>query len=533
MPDFCSRRSGFATFFLLVAVVVAPMPAPAQVTPIRQAIAESAAEDSALSAFYRGMGFEPVWVGGDADDRARRAALLAAFGDAELHGLPAARHDPEALRTLMSQARTSADRGRAEIAISRAFVEYAKSLHAGALSPGRIVSAIKRSPSDPDPLELLNAFERSNPEQFLRDLAPRSQEYLRLFDAKAALERRIGQGGWGGTVSAERVEMGDSGAAVVELRDRLAAMGYLRQSASQVFDGDVREAVEAFQEDHGLSPDGIVGGNTLSELNRSPAERLGQILVAMERERWLNHDLGKRHIRVNIADFSARIVVDGGTFFATRSIVGKDDVDRETPEFSDEMEYLMVNPSWYVPRSIVVKEYLPDLRQNPYSHGEFEITDNRGRKVNRGRGFSQFTAETFPFSMRQLPGPSNALGLVKFMFPNRYNIYLHDTPAKSLFATSVRAYSHGCVRLSDPFEFAYSLLSFQSDDPRGRFHRALASGRETRIELAKPIPVHLVYRTAMAKPGGGMAYRRDIYGRDGRILAALRAAGVAMPGGES
>lgn len=533
MIAFSNRRRFLATLGLLAGLALAPGVAGAQVTPIRQAIAAAAAGEPALSTFYRGNGYEPIWVDDESGDRARRAALLLAFGEAARHGLPAVRHDPGELRALMSRARAEAERGRAEVAITRAFLDFARAMQTGVLAPRRVVPAIKRDVPERDPLELLRAFERSRPNAFLSGLAPRSQEYVRLFGAKAALERRIAEGGWGGAVAATRIEQGESGPQVVALRDRLAAMGYLGRSATRTFDGDMRRAVEAFQEDHGLAPDGIVGGNTLTELNRGPAERLGQVLVAMERERWLNRDLGQRHVRVNLADFSAKIVVDGETFFETRAVIGKDEADRETPEFSDEIEHMVVNPSWYVPRSITVEEYLPDLRRDPFSHAEFEITDRSGRQVNRARGFAQYTAQNFPFSLRQPPSPQNALGLVKFMFPNRYSIYLHDTPVESLFDNTVRAYSHGCIRLNEPFEFAYALLSFQSGDPRGQFHRILDTGRETQIDLARPIPVHLVYRTAIAKPGGGMGYRRDIYGRDARILAALRAAGVAMPGGAS
>jgi murein L,D-transpeptidase YcbB/YkuD len=169
------------------------------------------------------------------------------------------------------------------------------------------------------------------------------------------------------------------------------------------------------------------------------------------------------------------------------------------------------------------------MQKNPNEHSYLNLISQSGRVVSReGIDFNQYNASNFPFDLKQPPSTRNALGLVKFMFPNQYNIYLHDTPAKSLFSRETRAFSHGCVRLHKPFDFAYALLSVQSSNPKGEFHTALDSGRETVIELKKHVPVHLMYRTAVSKPTGGMEYRRDIYGRDGAIFDALVSAGVVI-----
>jgi L,D-transpeptidase YcbB len=189
-----------------------------------------------------------------------------------------------------------------------------------------------------------------------------------------------------------------------------------------------------------------------------------------------------------------------------------------------------VNPSWSVPRSITVKEYLPMMQRNPNAAGHLQLIDRNGRSVSRGAvNFGAYTAANFPFAMRQAPSDGNALGLVKFMFPNQYNIYLHDTPSKSLFDNEVRAYSHGCIRLGDPFGFAYAMLARQADDPKTTFQSVLATGSESVLKLEQPVPVHLVYFTAFPSVKGRMNYRRDVYGRDARILEALIAAGVALP----
>ena len=224
-----------------------------------------------------------------------------------------------------------------------------------------------------------------------------------------------------------------------------------------------------------------------------------------------------------------RLVDDGKVTFVTRSVVGARGDDRRTPEFSDVMEHMVVNPTWYVPRSITVKEYFPRLKVDPNSVAHLTLFDSVGEVVERDSvEFSMFDAKTFPFDLKQLPGESNALGVVKFMFPNRYNIYLHDTPHKQLFREDVRSFSHGCIRLHDPINFAYALLTRQVADPDVFIHERLEAGEERVVGLEEHVPVHLVYRTAFTQAGGKTQYRPDIYGRDARIWAALKGAGVSL-----
>jgi murein L,D-transpeptidase YcbB/YkuD len=306
-------------------------------------------------------------------------------------------------------------------------------------------------------------------------------------------------------------------------------MGYLERNAGNTFDQPMRAAVIAFQADHGLAEDGVVGPGTLTEINTSAEQRLKSVIVAMERERWSNMPRGDRHIKVNLTDFTAKIIDNGKVTFSTRSVVGARDKKRQSPEFSDQMEFMVLNPSWFVPRSIATGEYLPKLQQDPNAVNHLIITDRSGRQVDRANmDFNKYTPQTFPYAMRQPPSQRNALGLVKFMFPNKHNIYLHDTPAKNLFARETRAYSHGCIRLADPFDFAYALLAEQTGDPEGLFQSKLASGKEVQVDLEKPVPVHIMYRTAFVNGKGHIQYRRDVYGRDARIWQALSEAGVAL-----
>lgn len=493
-----------------------------------QDLARAAASDAEVASFYRSNGYEAIWTDPEPDDRQRLSAMIVAFRGADLHALPAGRFTEAGVREHLSAVETEADRARAEAELSRLFLSYAHAVQSGIVEPGKASDGIKRTAPRRDGTALLARLEDEPPQKVVRSLPPPTPEYANLLRGRRELLDTIAAGGWGQPVPEGRYELGDAGPGVVPLRDRLMAMGYLPRTASDAYDAEMEAAVRRFQEDHGLVVDGIVGGNTLAQMNISAQDRVGQVVVAMERERWLNIDRGRRHIWVNLADFRAQVVDDGRTTFETRAVVGSNESGRRSPEFSDEMEHMIVNPSWHVPRSIAVNEYLPQFRRNPYANSHLTIY-YEGQAVSRDRiNWGVVTAGNWPFHLKQPPSNSNALGLVKFMFPNQWNIYLHDTPAKDLFDRNVRAFSHGCIRLHEPFEFAYTLLAPQTEDPEGLFHARLNSGNETRIDLDEHVPVHLVYRTAFTTPKGELRFRPDIYGRDRDVLSALRAAGVEV-----
>ena len=496
------------------------------------AIAEAAAADEAIAGFYRDRGYAAFWTG--PADSERRAALLQALAGAAAHGLPTRHYDPADLIAAARAARTEGDRGRVEVAMTRALLDYARDVQTGALVPSKVNAAIKREVPVRDRRANLNAFATAaSPAAYLGALPPASQEYAQLVKARFALQRAVTTGGWGPEVPASRLEPGATGPAFIALRDRLVAQGYLAPNALAAYDARIGRAVRVFQADHGLNADGVAGETTIRELNVSPEMRLRSVVVAMERERWSNIDRGRRYIWVNIADFTAKIIDDGRVTFSTRAVVGEATADKSTPEFSQMMTYMELNPDWTVPPGIIRRDYLPRLQANPNALGHLTITDRRGRVVKRGSvDFSAYSASNFPFSLRQSPGDGNALGKVKFMFPNPYAIYLHDTPHKELFVKEARDFSNGCVRLADPMDFAYELLSRQEADPKKAFHDVLDTRRQERLSLTTPIPVHLEYRTAFTNPKGRMQYRRDVYGRDAQIHAALVNAGVAGGGEE-
>ncbi len=528
---FSLRSSVFAAMVgVALAVCAQAAPLRAEEPAFVQALAADVATDAALAAFYQSRGYAPVWTG--PADAERRSALVNVLARAADHGLPVARYDAGALVAAVRAAVTEGDRGRIEAAMSRAFLSYARDVKSGVLEPSKADPGILRVVVRPDEGGLMAAIAGDDPAGVLRSLPPAMPEYARLMKEKIALQAVLSGPGWGASVPGGKIRPGDTGPAVIALRDRLVALGYLPVSAVASYERSITQAVQRFQLDHGLLPDGVAGEGTIAEINVTPEARLQSVVVAMERLRWLGDiDRSGRYIWVNQPDFTAKIIDHGKVTFQTRAVIGKNAQDMRSPEFSDEMEHMIVNPSWGVPRSIIVKEYLPLLQQNPNAVGHLQVVDGQGRVVPREQiDFASFSAKTFPFGLRQPPSDGNALGKVKFMFPNPYNIYLHDTPAKDLFSKEVRAYSHGCIRLADPFDFAYALLAAQSDDPKGVFQAALDSNVETMVKLDRPVPVHLVYFTAWPTVKGEMTYRRDVYGRDARIFEALTEAGVVLRG---
>lgn len=526
----CNQRIAnlLATVAVALCLSVWTAPVKASDDTFGLVVAEASVGDAAISGFYRAHAFATLWTGsGDAE---RRAALFQALDGAAAHGLPTARYDAAGLRAAFVAVESEHQRARLEVLATKTFLAYAADVQTGFLIPADIDPGIVRDVPRRDPRATLDSFAAATPSEFLRSLPPSTPQYGGLQRARIELLAAIASGGWGAAVVAEKLEPGATGFEVIALRDRLTAQGYLPASVTQTYDDQIQRAVQLFQIDHGLTPDGVAGAGTIAEVNRDPQDRLKSVLVAMERLRWMNGlPLGKRHIWVNLPDFTAKVVDDGKVTFESVTVVGMNQPDRRSPEFSDQMEFMVINPSWNVPRSITVKEYLPMLQKNPNAAGHLRIVDRSGRLVDRAAvDFTQFTQKNFPFSMSQAPSDGNALGKVKFMFPNPWNIYLHDTPQKPLFEKEVRAYSHGCIRLGRPFDLAYMLLALQSADPKAEFASHLNTGVESVLTLAQPVPVHLVYFTAWPNAKGHIEYRRDVYGRDAAIFGAMEAAGVAI-----
>lgn len=508
------------------AQIVAPPPRPDTLgqlpVPTPERRPADLAQRNPVESFYRVRNFSPFWT--DPAQTDRLELFTKAARESWQQGLPVSRYNIPALLAAADPTLPEAERARLDVEITRSFLKLARDQRRGVLRPSRVDPTIVRDVQKFDPLAELAAFEAA-PAAYLTEIVPDAPAYKALVKARVALTRAE----WAPPVPlGQTVRQGAPAAVITALAQRLASMGY-DAGTSQGFDDTLRGAVRAFQADHGLQPDGIAGTATLAQINVDRDTRLRAVLVALERWRWMNEPLGQRHIWANLTEQTVRFVQDGQTTFTTRAVIGKPDPQYRTPEFSDRMEYMVVNPSWHVPRSITVAEYLPRLQRNPNAVPNLQIVDGAGNVMGRSAiDFKAYDARSFPYRMRQPPSDDNALGVVKFMFPNNWNIYLHDTPAKALFDQEMRAFSHGCVRLADPAGFAHALLALQNTDPEGVFDRALNSGKETVLTLKPPMPVHLVYFTAFPNEEGWMNWRPDVYGRDAAIWAALEADGVEL-----
>ncbi|MHA1529736.1 MAG: L,D-transpeptidase family protein [Alphaproteobacteria bacterium] len=506
---------------------------------------------SAERSFYAARAYLPVWLAEDGAAAPAARALLSWAGEADANGLPAARYDVAGLAARLAKARGGAYSHAAalETDLTRLFLTYGRDLASGLLEPRSISRNIDIEPPRPDPAVLLaGAGATGDITAFLDGLAPAGPAYNHLMSLYADMREIARGGGWGPQIAKGRaLRPGDRLPRVEQLRARLIALGDLapveRVAAGAVmndatppatgplvFDPALEVAVQRFQARHGLNADGIVGTMTLAALNTTAAERAAQAAVNLERMRWLNYDLGERHVLINIAAYTMTMVEHGDARFSTRVVVGKSR-KHQTPEFNDELEFIVVNPTWNVPYSIASKEILPLLQEDPtyleQNNMELLGSDLPASEID----WSQVTRGSFPGRIRQRPGPDNALGAVKFLFPNEHAIYMHDTPSRKLFAHDRRAYSHGCVRLQDPIGFAHLLLSLQDDDPVGFFDRLRAREDEIWVRVREAIPVYVTYRTAWLDTGGVRQFRADVYRRDRDVMAALAAAGVPAGGG--
>ncbi len=515
--------------------VLAPEAAALRAALERATAGLEAGEAGDILAFYAARDFRPFWA---EPGPGRGAELLAAVVDAGAHGLPAARYDPAALAAALAGGSDPQALAEAELRATRTYLAYARDLNSGLLTPSRIDEEITTRPARPERAALLARAAAQPVAATLAGLEPASPEYRALMAEKARLEDRAAVPDWGPEVTAGKtMRTGDSGPRVAELRARLEARGFAPPADAPAapdparFDIGLEAALRRFQAETGLDADGLAGARTVAAVNEGPEAGLEQVLVNLERLRWMNRDLGPRYIVVNIPDFTVRVVENGETVFASRTVVGKA-TDTRTPEFSENMTYMVVNPTWHIPDSIAQRVYLPKLKADPntLANSNMRIFTRAGTEINPGLvDFTQFASGNFPFRIKQNPSDANALGRVKFMFPNQFSIYLHDTPHRELFAKSERAFSNGCVRVEDPLELAYVLLEGQVADPQASFEGWLAAKSERTVRLDRPIPVHLVYRTVFVDDAGRLQRRFDVYGRDAKVFEALQAAGVTLP----
>jgi len=401
------------------------------------------------------------------------------------------------------------NRADLELLLTDAFLLYGSHLLGGRVDPESLHPQWEASPRGADLGILLDdALESRKIARALQRLAPTHEGYQRLREALARARAFAESGAWPVLPKEPSVAL---------LRERLNAEGDL--------DDDLEKAVRRFQGRHGLEQTGIVDAETHAALNVTADARVNQIKLNLERWRWLPQDLGRRRIEVNIAAFELQVIDDDDVAMRMRVVVGK--AYRRTPVFSDTVRYIVLNPNWHVPKSIAVEELIPRIQKDSTYLERFgmrlqtlgggpEATDVDPRTVD----WTSITAENFPYRLRQEPGRLNALGRMKFMFPNQHDVYLHDTPSRRLFEETQRDFSHGCIRLEKPIDLAIYLMKKSKWDQEA-LERALDEGTELSIYLPRPVPIHLLYFTAWADDDGTIQFREDINGVDQPLARAL------------
>ncbi|MDX1482514.1 MAG: L,D-transpeptidase family protein [Woeseiaceae bacterium] len=468
---------------------------------------------------YRERNHAPLWVangelGAGIDD------LLSAIGQSVAHGFPAERyHRPtiESLRASEDPASTLA----LELLATDAFLSQALHRGRGAVSPPNLDAEWQLPPAEVDAAALLFdiAAGESALVETLDRLWPTADEYWLLVrrraDIAASAEETTVQ-----IAPGPLIRPGETSDRVLLLKQRLMGPG----DHGREYDEDLRREVIAFQRSAGLEADGIVGDNTLEILNATRVSWLDRIDANLERWRWLPRETPDTYLRVNIAAFTLRGFEDGRQTLGMDVIVGRP--YRRTPVFTESIKYLVLNPYWNVPYSIATKDKLPLLKANAAAEAAkgFEARPQGSESFLAvdAVDWSNVSGRTFNFLLRQRPGPENALGRMKFMMPNPYAVYLHDTPSRELFRKQERTFSSGCVRLADPPALAQWLLTRDNHPQARSVDKLVASGETATIYLKSPVPTYIVYFTAFADDEGNVIFRRDIYGRDRVLIEALQ-----------
>jgi len=477
----------------------------------------AAATDTGVRSFYEGRGFQPAWSGSPEALRAA-AEVRIVLQQADLEGLEPGRYGAPAPSADSPEATAQGD-----IALTEAVLRYAHDVHVGRLVPNQVYDPIllpARSFDAAGGLEAAVAADRVGP--WLRSLPPVSADYAALRAGLARYRAIEAAGGWAEVppVAGNRIEEADP-AVLRTLQDRLAVEDpTIDPGAPLLTPALLTLAVQRYQENHGLEPDGRPGPATLGALNRPVGERVQQIVANMERWRWLPRDFGPTAIVVDLAGKRLKLLRNGESVLTSKVIAGARPTP--TPILYANVTSVTANPPWDVPYSIASKEILPKLRRNPHYLAQNNMVLRNGPAGDPyGESVDWHAVGSFPYRIRQLPGPHTALGLVKLEMPNRYAIFLHDTPARQLFDRFDRFLSHGCVRVEEIQQLASNLLSGGESSQDPRLQAALSSGQTTGLSPPEPVPAYLLYWTAVAAPDGSLAFRPDVYGYDQELAAAL------------
>ena len=477
--------------------------------------------------FYTNRNYELAWT-----DKKNIKDLLESIESAFDEGLDPEDYHYQEIQNLLSKKKstslTNSEQADLDLLMTDALILYASHLLEGKLEQSQLREkwdvAKNARPENVDSL-LTVTLHNKQVKPALQMMKPAHYMYALLKVHLKRLRNEAEEGGWPLVSEGETLKKDMDDPRILEIREFLMATGDLKETASDqesVFDQELENAVKKFQTRHGLTADGAIGKGTIEQMQVSIEKRIEQIKLNLERLRWIFHHPDEDFLIVNIAGFHVRRFTDRQEVFNSRVIVGK--YHHESPVFKGKMQYIVMNPTWTLPYSIATNETLPKLKKDPgyLAAKHMEVMDRNNNLLDPSTiDWSQYSRGNFPFIIRQKAGPWNALGEVKFIFPNKYSVYLHDTPSRSLFERQDRAFSHGCIRTEDKWGLLMSLM----DDPEvwnmEKINEILESGETTKIDLPEPINIYLVYLTAVADKENNLYFFKDVYKRDDAVAKEL------------
>ncbi len=480
-----------------------------------------------LAEFYERRDFAPAWAGND-----KVAELLQLIMATEKDGLDPSDYHLDTVRDIQSslaagRINTAIKIADADLILTDSLIRLGYHQRFGKVNPYSLDPHwnFRRELNDKNPaVSIQEALDADSLVAYLQTVFPRGWVYTQMRDGLARYREIVANGGWPQIPDGPTLRPGAADPRLAILMHRLAISGDMDNMQNVVpvteYDETIQEGVRHFQERHGLDADAIIGPATIAALNVSAAQRVKQLEINLERARWVLDDIEDDFVLVNIAGFRAYLLRDRKVVWETKVQVGK--TYHQSPVFRDEIKYLVFNPTWTVPYSIASKEMLPNIQADPeyFQKRDFDVKDRSGELVDPATiDWSSVTRRNFGYTLVQRPGPNNALGRVKFMFPNKHAVYLHDTPSKYLFGQAERAFSHGCIRVEHPYEFAELLLG--PDWDQDKIAATLDSKEIKTVSLSKPLPVLLMYWTAVVSQDGEVNFYNDVYKRDQKIADAL------------
>ncbi|TRO64024.1 L,D-transpeptidase family protein [Christiangramia sabulilitoris] len=477
-----------------------------------------------VTKFYQGNEFEPVWSKNEL-----RKALFRNIENIEEEGLFFEDYHGEKLQKLLASIVTNSEEENSllEILLTDSFLRLAKDLGNGKLNPKDIYEIWGTPLNEIDAVALLNtALSEADIDRTLNSVKPDHIVYRGLKNALKEFKKTNWRNAPATKIEAGKlIKPGESDDRIFSITKRLAELGYYKgsiDSTNTKFNDSIQNALKEFQKEHDLQIDALLGNATIKNLNYTKEDRLHQLLINLERWRWYPRDLGEHYIIVNIPNYELSVVKDGDTVRSHKTMVGTQ--VRKTPVFSDEVRYVIYNPTWTIPPTIKKNDVIPGASRNPdyLKKKNLQVLDSDGKLVDPS-SINWSSSKALSYTFRQPAGPSNPLGIVKIIYPNEYMIYLHDTPSKKLFENNARAESSGCVRVQDALGLAGYLLSDQEQYSDKKIDEILKSGKTTQIALKQKVKVHHFYWTAYQKKDT-IKFINDIYDLDQKLWSLLKPA---------